>query len=110
MNILDYEILYNMIRPCYRYIEGNDKVEWWVDDQNCWYYTNKKINELNGLYEGKKNCWIISPFKPKGTTLKEEKDEILIKWFVEDSTNSDDIGYLWDFDKNVPDKNNKLKE
>ena len=109
MELVDYEILKGQISCCYRYIEGEDKPRYWVDSQNCMYYTykNDEYDNKSGLILGK-NWWIISPYKPTGTIITKE-NENLINWFIDDSSVPTDIDYQWDFDNCKPNYNKKLK-
>ena len=109
MEYVDYVLLNNTIRPCVRYIADEEgkpaNEELWVDEQNCMYYTfideNAHYDEKTRLVDGKK-YWIISPFKPRGTKVTEENQWDLIKWFVTDCTDEDDLNKMWDRDKCVP--------
>ena len=101
MTIDNYEYLKNFVVPCYRYIEGEKKEKYWVDIQNCEYFTYDKVDDSNGLFRGKKNFWIIWPCKPKGVTLTEDNQD-LVKWFVCDSSVEEDENLEWDFDNHEP--------
>ena len=98
-NINDYEILNGFAIPVYRFIENEDVEHFWIDLQNCLYYTyhNEEYDEITRLIGGN-NWWIIFPYKPVGTTITEENQDI-IKYFVGDSSREEDIDKEWDFDK-----------
>lgn len=99
MQYINYEILNNEIRQCYRYIEGESIEKGFADEQNCLYLTDKLSDEnlkING-----KQYWIISPYKPKNIFIN-ENNQNLIKWFVSDCTNEEDLDKLWDFTIHKP--------
>ena len=95
----DYEAMHGFAVPVYRFVEGEDSEHFWVDSQNCVYYTyhDEEYDEGTGLIGGK-NWWMMFPYKPKGTTITEENQN-LIKWFVGDSSKEEDVDKEWDFDK-----------
>lgn len=99
MEYLNYEILKNEIRPCYRYIEDESVEKCYADEQNCVYNTDK-ISDENLKINGKR-YWIISPYKPKGVTIN-KGNQNLVKWFVSDCTDENDFNKLWDFTNHKP--------
>lgn len=72
------------IIDCLRYIEGQTKPRYWVDWQNCNYYTREEEDEF-GLIDGKK-YWIILNIKGK--------------LIVDDATDIEDVGKEWDIKNN----------
>lgn len=73
MERVDYEELKCAILPCFLYYEGAKKEEYWIDIQNCFYH---KIDD-DELWE--KPHWIITPYKPTGTIVKEDDDPNIIR-------------------------------
>lgn len=96
MERVDYEELKCAILPCFLYYEGVKKEEYWVDIQNCFYH---KIDD-DELWE--KPHWIITPYKPTGTVVKEDDDPNIIRWFVSLSKNCVDNDKEWDFVNHCP--------
>ena len=95
-----YELIGGFAIGCYRFIENEDTEEhFWVDMQNCEYYTHHSddYNEETWLLGGN-NWWILLPFKPIGTTITKENQN-LVKWFVGESSKPGDEDKEWDFDK-----------
>ena len=101
-NINDYEEAFTGLAiPVYRFVEGEDSEHYWVDLQNCVYYTyyDEKYDKETGLINGK-NWWIMFPYKPKGVAITKDNQN-LIKWFVGDSSKTEDVDKEWDFDKHL---------
>lgn len=97
----DYEFYKCSIPPAYTYIEGESEEHYWLDLQNADYYMMNDSDKETGLIEGKK-WWLMTAYKPKGTTITEENVDELIKWFVNDSYDFADVGKEWDFEKHCP--------
>lgn len=100
MKYTDYEDVNAFVVPMYRYIEGKSKEEWWVDSQNCMYYTFQETDKEFDLINGRK-WWLISPMKPKGTVITKDNRN-LIKWIVDFSSEDDDMDKEWDFKNHKP--------
>lgn len=101
----DYEFILGNLIGVYRFIENEDnKEKYWVDSQNCMYYTNEggneSYNENTGLINGN-HWWIIWPAKPIGTIITKENQN-QIKWFVIESSKTDDELKEWDFNSHKP--------
>ncbi len=95
---IKYVPLRGNVVPVYRFIEGDKKEEFWVDAQNCDYYTynDEDFDEETQLINGK-NWWIMWPYVPEGTKNENVTNEI-VRWMVDFSSVSDDINKEWDFD------------
>ena len=97
-----YKPLVCNITPVYRFIDGDDTEKFWVDAQNCIFYTynNEKYDKNTGLINGR-NWWILWPYIPENVETIDEKDNIKskAKWFVDDSSRIEDIDKEWDFEK-----------
>lgn len=98
----EYKPLVCNIISVYRFIDGDDTETFWLDAQNCVCYTynNSKFSKETNLFDGK-NWWIIWPYIPKNIETIGENDNIKskVKWFVDDSSRTEDIGKEWDFEK-----------
>ena len=106
-----YVPLRGFVVPCYRYLEGDEFEEFWVDCQNCGYNTfmTDSYDDETGLYNGKK-WWIIFPCVPEGLQEKVKKNneqlkEEDFKWVVEDSSEEGDVDWEWDFQEHKIRKN-----
>lgn len=104
---MDYQILDNEIRGCYRYVEGDERESFWVDSQNCYYYTyedeDAHFDDKTQLLNGKR-WWMIDPVKPHGTIITKENQN-LVKWVVFDGTDDKDSFKEWDFKNHCPTEN-----
>lgn len=89
MDKLTYILVDCDVIPCYRFIEGCSKEEYWADYQNCLYYSYEDDSEVKD-----KKFWIILPHKPKGIRINNDNEE-LIKWMTEDKKE-------WDFENHKP--------
>ena len=96
-----YKPLVCNITPVFRFIDGDDTEMFWVDYQNCVCYTynNSKYDKNTGLIDGK-NWWILWPYIPENVETVGENDNIQskVKWFVDDSSRTEDIDKEWDFE------------
>ena len=101
-NEAKYVPLRGFVVPVYRFIEGEDEEQFWVDAQNCEYYTynDKDFDEKTQLIEGK-NWWIMWPHIPEGTKPQDVTREIT-RWFVEESSVATDVNKEWDFETHKP--------
>lgn len=99
INGIKYEPLLGNIIPVYRFIEGQKTEEFWMDAQNCCYYTycDGKYDDETRLYDGK-NWWLLWPYIPEGTKTEDVTKEIA-KWIVDDSSIEVDVDKEWDFKK-----------
>lgn len=100
---IKYKPLVCNITPVYRFIDGDDAEEFWADAQNCAFYTyynNAKSSKKPRLLDGK-DWWILWPYVPENVETIEENDNIKskAKWFVDDSSRTEDIDKEWDFEK-----------
>ena len=109
-NGVKYVPVCGVVVPCYRYIDDGlyKSEEFWVDCQNCEYYTylDGHYDEGTNLVDGH-DWWIIYPYVPEEMRFK-NVGEILgkhIKWIVEDSNIEEDIDREWDFKKHKVKKN-----
>lgn len=98
-----YEIIKNWCRPAYSYIEGDKKERYWVDSQNCWYHMIcEETDEKTDKRFDEKKYWIIEPYKPIGIQITNDNFEEIkpkIKWLVTDTSEVDDRGKEWNFEK-----------
>lgn len=96
-----YKPLVCNITPVYRFIDGDNAEHFWVDAQNCACYTynNSKYDKNTGLIDGK-NWWILWPYIPENVKTIGENVNIRskVKWFVDDSSRTEDIDKEWDFE------------
>lgn len=94
-------LIYN-ITSVYRFIDGDDVEEFWADAQNCAYYTynNSKFSKETSLLDGH-DWWILWPYIPENVEPIGENGNIQskVKWFVDDSSRTEDIDKEWDFEK-----------
>ena len=106
---IKYKPLVCNITPVYRFIDGDDAEVFWVDAHNCAFYTynNSKYSKKTRLIDGK-NWWILWPYIPENVETIDKKDNIKdkakwlaakAKWFVDDSSRTEDIDKEWDFEK-----------
>ncbi len=100
-NNIEYEYICGLIVPSYFYKEGDKHETYWVDSQNALYHVYNDVDDDTGLIDGKK-WWLLDPRKPKGTTLTEENAKDLVKWFVDDSYDGEDVDKEWDFKEHKP--------
>ena len=98
MDEIKYVPLIGNVVPVYRFVEGEKKEEFWIDAQNCDYYTycNEEYDEETSLLGGK-NWWIMWPYVPEGTKNEEVTKEI-VRWVVDFSSVNNDIDKEWDFE------------
>lgn len=118
MKLEGYEYVVAFATPNYWYEEGKKHEEYWVDAQNLFYYKfleepfelgiedkdgNKILDENGKPKKDPRKWWLISPYKPIGTTITNENAEELIKWCVEmcylDNGKKNYEFYEWDFEK-----------
>lgn len=99
---IKYKPLICNITPVYRFIDGDDTEVFWIDAQNCAYYTynNSKFSKKTNLLD-EKNWWILWPYIPENVEAIDEIDNIKskVKWIVDDSSRTEDIDKEWDFEK-----------
>ena len=93
---IEYVEYSGFVIPCYIYVDGSSKEEYWVDLQNAYFnFIDKEIdestNKINGL-----NWWVITPHIPKNKKKINDSD---VKWFVSDSSLNNDTNFEWDFEK-----------
>ena len=99
----EFEYIFHNVVGVYRYIEDDDKESYWIDSQNCMYYTNEggaeDYDEKTDLIGGK-NWWIIWPAKPIGyEPTKEDYKGEWPYWYVFESSKTEDQKKEWDFKK-----------
>lgn len=99
---IKYKPLVCNITPVYRFIDGDEAEEFLADAQNCAFYTynNAKYSKKTRLLDGK-NWWVLWPYIPENVKTIDKKDNIKnkAKWFVDDSSITEDIDKEWDFEK-----------
>ena len=102
VNEKEYELLQLLIRPCFVFIEGEKKEDYWVDDQNAvHYYLEDDDDDIPGtIKETGKKHWIIQAVKPKGIKITDDNED-LVKYIVWLGP-KDDLHKEWDFDKHCP--------
>lgn len=99
-----YTYISGFVTPAFSYIEGDEKISYWVDSQNCFYHI-VPTEEGEELIDGK-NWWIIEPMKPEGITINNQEEwNKYVKWFVSFSSISEDEDLEWDFKTNKPIRN-----
>jgi len=103
-NIENYKGLEGDFIGVFRYIEGDDKESFWIDFQNCMYYTYCKNYDDDTHLLGGKNWWILWPHIPKNddTIIKNDDGTSNVVWFVDDSSIETDIEKEWDFNNHKP--------
>lgn len=93
---IEYVEYSGFVIPCYIYVEGSDKEEYWVDLQNAYFnFIDKEIDESTNKINGF-NWWVITPHIPKNKKKINDSD---VKWFVSDSSLNNDTNFEWDFEK-----------
>lgn len=99
---IKYKPFVRNITPVYRFIDGDDTEKLWVDSHNCIFYTynNSKYSKKTRLIDGR-DWWILWPYVPENVETIDEKDNLKskAKWFVDDSSRTEDIDKEWDFEK-----------
>ena len=74
------------MQHCYHFIEGYNKEVKWEDYFNCKIFLESEVEHKDAIpMIGEKKYWIIFP-----------KDDY---YFVSDSSNIEDIGKKWNFEK-----------
>lgn len=96
---IKYKPFVRNITPVYRFIDGDDIEVFWVDAQNCAFYTycNSKFSKETGLLDGR-DWWILWPYIPEDVETIDENIKSKVKWVVDDSSRTEDIDKEWDFE------------
>ena len=102
MKINNYTYVKGFCIPNYWYVEGDEKEEYWVDDNNLYYnkFNDNYDSNEGGEKKDERKWWIIAPCMPTNTPLTEETKHLL-KWLVAESYHPEEdyAFYEWDFDK-----------
>lgn len=102
----EYTYISGYVTPACRYIEGEEKVTYWIDFQNCMVHTVPEEGEEETAKTNGKNWWIIEPMKPKGMVISNQEEwNKYVKWFVTWSSIYEDEDCEWDFETLKPIKN-----